>query len=73
MAARFDLLTGRQHQQRMLVTGVQSPPLSRDERLARIQRRRRRNATTEFLESFLWVTGAALVAAVAVAGLTGLR
>jgi hypothetical protein len=57
----------------MLVAGVGSPPLSLAERVARIQRKRRRSAATVALETFLWFTGAALVAAVAVGGITGLR
>jgi hypothetical protein len=73
MAARFDLLVGRQHQRPMLRAGRQTPALSLGERVARIQRKRRLGRTADFVESVLWLTGAAFVAAVAVAGITGLH
>jgi hypothetical protein len=57
----------------MLLAGVQPQPLSLDERVARIQRKRLKSAATVAIESFLWFTGAAVVAAIAMAGLTGLR
>ena len=73
MAARSDSLLSRPTSIRVLPLEQAKHALSRDERVARIQRRRRLTTVTATLENVLWLTGALAVAAVAVAGLTGLR
>jgi len=73
MAARFDSLVSRQHSGRGLAPVADAHVLSRHERVARIQRRRRLSAAAAAVESALWVAGAAVVVAICIAGLTGLH
>ena len=73
MATRSDLLVGRQHQPRVLAAGADATALSRDERVARIQRRRLMSRAAVALESVLWLAGAAFGTAVAIAGISGLH
>ncbi|HVD01864.1 MAG TPA: hypothetical protein VNG93_12075 [Candidatus Dormibacteraeota bacterium] len=47
--------------------------MSRDERVARIQRKRLMSRAAVALESVLWLAGAAFVTAVAIAGISGLH
>jgi hypothetical protein len=52
---------------------VDAPILSRVERVARIQRKRRLSLATMAIENALWLAGAAAMAAIAVAGITSLH
>ena len=73
MAARSDSLLSRTSTLAALATTLEAGQLSRHERVARIQRRRRLTQAAAAFESFLWVTGAIAVTAFAIAGLTGLH
>jgi len=72
MAARLDAWIGR-------MPGVvaekptDAASLSREARLARLQRRRRMNQAQSALEGAAWVAGAVAVTFLAFAGLFGLR
>jgi hypothetical protein len=52
---------------------AESRPLTREERVARLQRRRRLSRAQSALEGAVWLAGTAAITLVAFAGLFGLR
>ena len=73
MAARSDSLLSRPQSWRVTVADTEGHVLSLDQRVARLQRRRRLSTAAAALEGVVWLAGAVAVAAIAVAGLTGLH
>jgi hypothetical protein len=73
MAVRISEWTGRGNIESPLDLSAHSHALSRRERVARIQRRRRVSRAQVALESAIWIAGSAVVAVIAFAGVLALR
>ena len=73
MAARFDVLGGRQHSVGVVIQPARVPVLSRRERLARLQRRRRLTRAQAAIEGAFWLAGGLVAMAMVAAALYGLR
>jgi len=73
MAARLDGWNGTRTSGVEAERAQENGPLSREARLARLQRRRRLTRAQAALEGAAWVAGAAAVTILAFAGLFGLR
>lgn len=74
MAVRSEAWSGTRSQVGTIVRpAVQSRLLTREERVARIQRRRRLSRVHGALEGAVWLAGTAAVTLIAFAGLFGLR
>lgn len=73
MAVRLDSWIGQRQIPVSLAAVPTSPELSRQERVARLHRRRRAEQARAALESAAWVAGGGLVLFFAWAGLFGLR
>jgi hypothetical protein len=73
MAARFDVLGGRQQSVGIINRPARVPILSRSERLARLQRRRRLTRAQAALEGVFWMAGGLVAMAMVAAALYGLR
>ena len=74
MAVRSEAWSGtRTHVGTIVRPAAQSRLLTREERVARIHRRRRLSRVQGALEGAVWLTGTAAVTLIAFAGLFGLR
>ena len=73
MAVRLEAWNGRRNPEGSVQLYSDRHNLSLQERVARIQRRRRASKAQAAIESAIWIAGSAVVAVIALGGFLGLR